>query len=695
MAFSDLLAASQRQPYLNGTVTCLTGAVVPFSGSQAVGFSLSEGGGSLLGGAFSASCQLTLANDALPDGVSPYGAQVRVNLALGDESAPLAVFTVTRVIRRENDPRLILQGFDALGTAFEGEFQDSFSYPRTLGQLAQGIAAQAGFSLSADFPNASFRIPAAPDWGDISLRQALAYVACAAGCLAVISRSGRLQFKPVNAAADPLPLQPDVTLKHEYGDAAFGPLKALTIRLKNAPRGASPLVVTQDGAAAGSQNGLSISGNPLFPYGGSHTKALANALLNELQGYTVQQLRVIWRGNPSLTLGDRVRVTDASGISRLSSVTGQSLVFSRGFSMQSDCEPPRVSSGAGKLFTSSGALNAARLEGSLNGVMIRDGSIAASALMAGSVTAHQLAAGAVTAEKISAGAVTADQIGTGAVTADKISAGAVESRHLAAETVNALYARLAQADIEWAEIEDLHAAIADIANAQISTADIDWGHVKDLITGRAIITEGEAGELYIARLAVTEANMVSLTVGELVVKGEDGSFYALTVDEDGNIDTEKKEIENSDVADASIHGGEKLIEGSVTAQTLNAQDIFGDSAIIRQLIAENLDVDTLFARQATLDKINALDITGNESIRLYVENQQQISTWVRITEDGLEIGKEGDTARFQADNRTLSVANVKTERVGIAQTLDQDEEWAWIATNSGLGLKYIGPEVSA
>lgn len=264
---------------------------------------------------------------------------------------------------------------------------------------------------------------------------------------------------------------------------------------------------------------------------------------------------------------------------------------------------------------------------------------------------------------------------------------------LVAEMARVAHAEITEGQIEWAEIEDLHAAIADIASAAITTADIDWGHVKDLITGRAIITEGEAGELYIARLAVTEANMVSLTVGELVVKGEDGSFYALTVDEDGNIDTEKKEIENSDVADASIHGGEKLIEGSVTAQTLNAQDIFGDSAIIRQLIAENLDVDTLFARQATLDKINALDITGNESIRLYVENQQQISTWVRITEDGLEIGKEGDTARFQADNRTLSVANVKTERVGIAQTLDQDEEWAWIATKSGLGLKYIGPEV--
>ena len=58
----------------------------------------------------------------------------------------------------------------------------------------------------------------------------------------------------------------------------------------------------------------------------------------------------------------------------------------------------------------------------------------------------------------------------------------------------------------------------------MQTADIDWSHIKDLATDTAIITQGTAGELYIARLAVTEANMVSLTVGELVVKGTDGQF---------------------------------------------------------------------------------------------------------------------------------------------------------------------------
>ena len=61
--------------------------------------------------------------------------------------------------------------------------------------------------------------------------------------------------------------------------------------------------------------------------------------------------------------------------------------------------------------------------------------------------------------------------------------------------------------------------------ADVGTADIDWSHIKDLATDTAIITQGTAGELYIAKLAVTEANMVSLTVGELVVKGSDVGIF--------------------------------------------------------------------------------------------------------------------------------------------------------------------------
>ena len=85
-------------------------------------------------------------------------------------------------------------------------------------------------------------------------------------------------------------------------------------------------------------------------------------------------------------------------------------------------------------------------------------------------------------------------------------------------TLNAQIASIAQAKIDNAEITsaqitDLEATVASIFSAKIGSADIGFAQIKDLVTQQAIITEGVGGQLYMARLAVTEANMVSLTVG--------------------------------------------------------------------------------------------------------------------------------------------------------------------------------------
>ena len=53
----------------------------------------------------------------------------------------------------------------------------------------------------------------------------------------------------------------------------------------------------------------------------------------------------------------------------------------------------------------------------------------------------------------------------------------------------------------------------------------------------------------------------------------------------------------------------------------------------------------------------------------------------------------GDPAIFRADNRTLEVTNVKSERLGIAQRMTQKEEWAFAAFDSGLSIKWIGGDV--
>ena len=190
-------------------------------------------------------------------------------------------------------------------------------------------------------------------------------------------------------------------------------------------------------------------------------------------------------------------------------------------------------------------------------------------------------------------------------------------------------AQIRSARIDAAQINDLDVATADIVDATIENADIDFAHIKDLTAGTAIIERGLNGKLYVADLAVTEANMVSLTVGELVVKGEDGAFYSVTIGEDNQIIATKKTIGNTDLADGSVTGGKiadgtingdtKIIESSITARTLNVQDIFAENATVLRLIARNINTDELFANQAFISKLNTADISSNSSLRLAID----------------------------------------------------------------------------
>lgn len=212
------------------------------------------------------------------------------------------------------------------------------------------------------------------------------------------------------------------------------------------------------------------------------------------------------------------------------------------------------------------------------------------------------------------------------ITAANIESAAID--WAAIEDLNAAVAKIAlaqlttaninNAEIDWASIGQLQADIAKLVNANIQTADIDWAQIKDLTAGTAIIEKGVNGKLYVADLAVTEANMASLTVGELIVKGADGCFYALSIAEDGTVTTEKKSIGDADVGDNSVSGG-KLIEKTITARELNVASIFADEALVGAITAANIDVSSLFAAEAFIAQLNAVDISGNESLRLVVD----------------------------------------------------------------------------
>lgn len=244
------------------------------------------------------------------------------------------------------------------------------------------------------------------------------------------------------------------------------------------------------------------------------------------------------------------------------------------------------------------------------------------------VRAHiqQLVADQVTADQLFANIAT---IALAQITTANIENANIEWANI--ETLKAAVIDVVRARIEYLianelVTDELYAALAEIATAEIGTAEIDWAKIKDLVSGRAIFTQGEAGQMYIADLAVTEANMVSLTVGELIVRGADGLFYAVGVDGEGEITTTLKTISDDDIEDEGITASTKIIEGSVTADRLNATDIFADNAIIRQLMAANLDVDTFFAREGVVNKLT-LDYVQplNDAITIRM-NEQAIYT---------------------------------------------------------------------
>lgn len=190
--------------------------------------------------------------------------------------------------------------------------------------------------------------------------------------------------------------------------------------------------------------------------------------------------------------------------------------------------------------------------------------------------------------------------------------------HLKAQTAEILEATIQTANIDWANISQLTTAIAQVTLGQIKTADIDFAKIKDMVADKAIITQGTGGDLYISRLRVTDANMVSLTTGKLVVKGEDGKYYQITVGEDGNVTPVEVKVEGANIEDSTV-AGSNLIENAISARELNAQAIFADEATMINLFAGMGRFGELFAASAVMPHITA-NVIASDALSVKVSD---------------------------------------------------------------------------
>ena len=251
---------------------------------------------------------------------------------------------------------------------------------------------------------------------------------------------------------------------------------------------------------------------------------------------------------------------------------------------------------------------------------------------------------------------------------DNLYAQYAEFIHMVADT-----AHIGTASVERAKID-----IADINTAAIGSATIGTAQIKISSTDTAFIREGIGGKQYIDSLAVSEGNIVSLSVGNLLLNNTDGELVRIYVDGseiktapvsyDGDDIINTDSLDGNKLIDNSLNGakviegtvsGSKLIANTITTQQLNASEIFAKNAVIMDLIADNINAVKLFANEGFIPTLTTtiiqsnsigenLDISNNASIELTNEriesvvsnNNRKTATYVQV--DPPEDANPGD-----------------------------------------------------
>lgn len=281
--------------------------------------------------------------------------------------------------------------------------------------------------------------------------------------------------------------------------------------------------------------------------------------------------------------------------------------------------------------------------------------LAADAITAIRAHVNELVAGTVTTDQLYAdlARIAIAQITTANITEANIDWAAIKT--LTAEIATIAKASLKDADIEWADIENLNAAVANVADARIKDARIttaqisdlraeiakvitlsaqdgkfDFASIRDLLAKAMILEEGVAGSVYIKNLVATQASFVGATLGNLVLKGEDGKYYSVTVQSDGTIHTQQTTVTDTEISAGQTSDGRQIVATDANIANLNASTIKAESAIIADIYVGALTAGKISASEALIASAtvpelyvtsiqaigDSLDLSANKSIRL-------------------------------------------------------------------------------
>lgn len=321
--YKRLIRQPGRRQMIGGTITLADGTIIDLTprnvseGGLEVSTATSQQGAFTLGGAVVGEANLALINHEKQfENADFTGSVLRPSMGLLTqqkwdgtqtiERVPLGVYTVDNADKTNST--VTISALDNM-EKFERPYSDSdLTYPATLKQIVSDACAVCGVALATpDFPGSGYTVAQRPDEENITFREIVSYAAQLAGCYTNCNRDGALVLDWYDLSTTPY--QP--TGVHS-SDVAAADITLTGVQLIPQDSNVAPVKAGTEGYV------VKIGNNPLAQ---DNLQALVDALAERLVGFSFRPYTVECLSDPSLNVGDTVRITDRHGNQHVSFVS--------------------------------------------------------------------------------------------------------------------------------------------------------------------------------------------------------------------------------------------------------------------------------------------------------------------------------------------------------------------------------------
>ena len=290
--------------------------------------------------------------------------------------------------------------------------------------------------------------------------------------------------------------------------------------------------------------------------------------------------------------------------------------------------------------------------------------IAATRLVVDELSAKSITTDNLSAKMIEAGYITATEIASTYITSEYLTANYltatdIQTDYLTATQIAGAYASISQLNAIGIDVSDLNATVitTDILNSAVSNlgyvtaatveagyADIDLANVE-LISGEAFITE----DLVTGNAYINAAYIKNLTADSLRLRGKDGLYYAINVDQ-GEVSADETD---QDVIDeyGSFISGEAMLDRTITASKIYVDDLYAIKGQFGTARIGGLELESGSIHSANVTSVNDTDkgfylnsagemalIGHNSALKFFIDASDNNRRKLSITADEIFIG---------------------------------------------------------